>query len=183
MATINKSLHCFACLSNVQESHFLRTLSTLRLIGLQTCYTVLYRLRHLKHTVWRKQSFQSQIPMWVPNLWLPLVCTGKRETIPRQADKSGVPEEERGIWGSWRGDRVWNSQGGGKNKRFFPTFLSKDYITTMFSRQQYWSGLPFPSPVDHILSDLSYINRDRDLMVSFWPLKIFLTPLFFFPLL
>ena len=24
-----------------------------------------------------------------------------------------------------------------------------------FSRQDYWSGLPFPSPVDHILSDLS----------------------------
>ena len=24
-----------------------------------------------------------------------------------------------------------------------------------FSRQGYWSGLPFPSPVDHILSDLS----------------------------
>ena len=24
-----------------------------------------------------------------------------------------------------------------------------------FSRQEYWSALPFPSPVDHILSDLS----------------------------
>ena len=24
-----------------------------------------------------------------------------------------------------------------------------------FSRQEYWSGLPFPSPVDHILSDFS----------------------------
>ena len=24
-----------------------------------------------------------------------------------------------------------------------------------FSRQDYWSGLPFPSPVDHILSELS----------------------------
>ena len=24
-----------------------------------------------------------------------------------------------------------------------------------FSRQEYWSGLPFPSPVDHFLSDLS----------------------------
>ena len=24
-----------------------------------------------------------------------------------------------------------------------------------FSRQEYWSGLPFPSPVDHILPDLS----------------------------
>ena len=24
-----------------------------------------------------------------------------------------------------------------------------------FSRQEYWSGLPFPSQVDHILSELS----------------------------
>ena len=24
-----------------------------------------------------------------------------------------------------------------------------------FSRQEYWSGLPFPSPVDHVLSDLT----------------------------
>ena len=28
-----------------------------------------------------------------------------------------------------------------------------------FSRQEYWSGLPFPSPVDHIVSDLSTMTR------------------------
>ena len=28
-----------------------------------------------------------------------------------------------------------------------------------FSRQEYWSGLPFPSPVDHILSDLSTMTQ------------------------
>ena len=28
-----------------------------------------------------------------------------------------------------------------------------------FSRQEYWSGLPFPSPVDQILSDLSTMTR------------------------
>ena len=28
-----------------------------------------------------------------------------------------------------------------------------------FSRQEYWSGFPFPSPVDHILSDLSTMTR------------------------
>ena len=28
-----------------------------------------------------------------------------------------------------------------------------------FSRQEYWSGLPFPSAVDHILSDLSTMSR------------------------
>ena len=28
-----------------------------------------------------------------------------------------------------------------------------------FSRQEYWSGLPFPSPVDHILSDLCIMTH------------------------
>ena len=28
-----------------------------------------------------------------------------------------------------------------------------------FSRQEYWSGLSFPSPVDHILSELSTMTR------------------------
>ena len=28
-----------------------------------------------------------------------------------------------------------------------------------FSRQEHWSGLPFPSPVDHILSHLSTVTR------------------------
>ena len=28
-----------------------------------------------------------------------------------------------------------------------------------FLRQEYWSGLPFPSPVDHILSELSTMTR------------------------
>ena len=41
-----------------------------------------------------------------------------RESIPRQVDKkSGVPEEEKGVWGSQGGDGVWNSQEGGKDKR------------------------------------------------------------------
>ena len=28
-----------------------------------------------------------------------------------------------------------------------------------FSRQEYWNGLPFPSPVDHVLSELSTMTR------------------------
>ena len=28
-----------------------------------------------------------------------------------------------------------------------------------FSRQEYWSGLPFPSPVDQILSELSTMTH------------------------
>ena len=39
-----------------------------------------------------------------------------------------------------------------------------------FSRQEYWSGLPFPSPVDHILSDLSTMTRP-----SGWPHRAWLS--------
>ena len=28
-----------------------------------------------------------------------------------------------------------------------------------FSRQEYWNGLPFPTPVDHILSELSIMTH------------------------
>ena len=38
-----------------------------------------------------------------------------------------------------------------------------------FSRQECWSGLPFPSPVDHILSDLSIMTR-----LSWVPLMVWL---------
>ena len=41
---------------------------------------------------------------------------------------------------------------------FSPIF--SDFILFMgFSRQEYWSGLPFTSPVDHFLSDLSTMTR------------------------
>ena len=33
------------------------------------------------------------------------------------------------------------------------------HLYIWFSRQEYWSGLPFPSPVDHILSALSTMTR------------------------
>ena len=32
-------------------------------------------------------------------------------------------------------------------------------LFTGFSRQEYWSGLPFPSPVDHVLSELSTMTH------------------------
>ena len=32
-------------------------------------------------------------------------------------------------------------------------------LLTEFSRHEYWSGLPFPSPVDHVLSDLSTMTH------------------------
>ena len=46
-----------------------------------------------------------------------------------------------------------------------PTGLGSSYLSVIsfclfilsvgFSKQEYWSGLPFPSPVDHLLSELS----------------------------
>ena len=33
-----------------------------------------------------------------------------------------------------------------------------------FSRQEYWRGLPFPSPVDHVLPELSAMTH-----LSWWP--------------
>ena len=62
----------------------------------------------------------------------PYLCPGQtllmRESIPRQVDKkSGVPEEEKGVWGS---------QGGAKDKHlfffFFSTFLSLRLIKRVF---------------------------------------------------
>ena len=38
--------------------------------------------------------------------------------------------------------------------------VSKAAILSMaFSRQEYWSGLPFPPPVDHVLSELFNMNH------------------------
>ena len=37
-----------------------------------------------------------------------------------------------------------------------------------FSRQEYWSGLPFPSPVDHILSDLSTMTSPTWIAPRAW---------------
>ena len=43
----------------------------------------------------------------------------------------------------------------GLGKISFDSILKKGILFMGFSRQEYWSGLPFPSPVNHILSDLS----------------------------
>ena len=56
---------------------------------------------------------------------------GMRESIPRQIEKSRVPKEEKGVWGSQGGDRGLEFSRRRKGQKFFPTFLSKDYITIM----------------------------------------------------
>ena len=37
-----------------------------------------------------------------------------------------------------------------------------------FSRQGYWSGLPFPSPVDHVLSEVSTMTRPLRWSYTTW---------------
>ena len=59
-----------------------------------------------------------------------------------------------------------------------PTYLGSSSFSVLsfclfilfmgFSRQEYWSGLPFPSPVDHILSDLSIMTMWGHLGCSTW---------------
>ena len=57
-----------------------------------------------------------------------------RESIPRQVDKkSRVLEEERGVWGSQGGDRGLEFSRKRKGQTFFSMFLSKGYITTVYS--------------------------------------------------
>ena len=58
-----------------------------------------------------------------------------RQSIPRKVNqKSGVPEEERRVWGSQGGDRGLEFSRRRKRTNFFSTFLSlsKDYVTTMY---------------------------------------------------
>ena len=60
---------------------------------------------------------------------------GLRESILRQVDKkSRVPEEERRVWGSQRGDRglEFSRRTEGQTYFFSSIFLSKDYITAMY---------------------------------------------------
>ena len=56
-----------------------------------------------------------------------------RKSIPRQIDKKfGVPEEEKGVWGSQGGDRGLQFSRRGKGRMVFSTLLTKNYIITMF---------------------------------------------------
>ena len=56
------------------------------------------------------------------------------------------------IWRSFIQGKWLNC---GRNSDFVEFLLALFILFMGFSRQEYWSSLPFPSPVDHILSDLS----------------------------
>ena len=49
---------------------------------------------------------------------------GMKESIPRQVDKkSGVPEEEKGVWGSQGGDRGLEFSRRRKGQTFFSLYI------------------------------------------------------------
>ena len=64
---------------------------------------------------------------------------------------------------------IFSDFGAPKKKVWHPTDLGSSFFSALsfclfilfkgFSRQGYWSDLPFPSPVDLILSELSTITR------------------------
>ena len=56
-------------------------------------------------------------------IWIRKSSMSVRELFPRQVDK-----KSRGP----QGERVWNSQGGKKDKLFFLLYIPQDYITTMY---------------------------------------------------
>ena len=48
------------------------------------------------------------------------------------------------------------------------TFIFMAEYHCLFSRQEYWNGLPFPFPMDHILSDLSTMTRPSWVAPQAW---------------
>ena len=62
-----------------------------------------------------------------------------------------------GIFLHWSPVAYWalTNLGSSFNVRSFCLFI----VFMGFSRQEYWSGLPFPSPLDYVLSELSIITR------------------------
>ena len=60
----------------------------------------------------------------------------------------------------WSPVAYWAPTNLGSSSFSVPFFAFSFFCLFMgFSRQEYWSGLPFPSPVDHILLELSTMNH------------------------
>ena len=74
------------------------------------------------------------MPLLLGNTILLKERGGVRESIPRQVDKKfRFPGEERGSGALEEERRVWNSQGGEKDKRlFFSTYISLSHIKRFF---------------------------------------------------
>ena len=63
-------------------------------------------------------------------------------------------------WSYFSTDLQWHIEPTNLGSSSFSVLSFCLFILFMrFSRQEYWSGLPFPSPVDHVLSELSTMTR------------------------
>ena len=88
-----------------------------------------------------------------------ITCTQEivRESIPRQIDKkSGVPEEERGVWGSSGGERDLEFSRRRKGPTFlllllFPTYLSLSHV-------KYFVFIFFPLSPELMIAQQKYFN-------------------------
>ena len=82
------------------------------------------------------------------SLW----CIGEGNGNPLQRSCLENPKDVGAWWAAIFG--VTQNQTRLKQLRSISSILFMG-----FSRQEYWNGLPFPSPVDHILSELSTMTR------------------------
>ena len=109
-----------------------------------------------------------------PILWPPLAKSwliGKDPDAGRDwgKEEKGITKDEMAGWHhrldghefEWTlgvGDGRWGMaccDSWGHKKSDTTELLNWTELFMGFSRQEYWNGLPFPSPVNHILSDLS----------------------------
>ena len=76
------------------------------------------------------------------------------------------PPKTGGSW--WRGLTECGPLEKGMATHFSILSFCLFILFMGFSRQEYWSGLPFPSPVDHILSDLSTMTHPSWIAPRAW---------------
>ena len=87
---------------------------------------------------------------WVTSLSLFLSCIGEGNDNPLQCSSLENPRDGGAWWAAVCGiARSWTQL-----KRF-----SSSSSSIGFSRQEYWSGLPFSPLVDHVLSELSSVTH------------------------
>ena len=81
-----------------------------------------------------RRVLNGHIPWWMPSL---SQCSSafthwKIQFLGRLIRSPGSPKRRKGSGALKEEIGVWNSQGVGKDKLFFSTFLRKDYIVTMY---------------------------------------------------
>ena len=91
-----------------------------------------------------------------------LSCIGEGNGSPLQCSCLENPRDGGAWWAAIYGvtqSRTWLKRLGSSSDSFSILSFCLFIRFMGFSRQEYWSGLPFLSPVDHILSDLSTMTH------------------------